>query len=320
MIAWVKITISALITVIVQMISRILPNQIYIRREQSFKGSASLSKRSIDVSYKAINENSADYIKKCYSILRNWCNETLEVNVESERLKRIVDSNEPCIFIMNHTTNPMKDIKAAKFFNTLLYREYIYGGKAETCPRSKVLANKNILRAQSDNGEMFKWMGVTPISAHITKSNKEENNSVISEMVQKLASGKINLFLFPEGALCAFPFLPMKYKFQPGVSSIVKKVLEYRDSIKVVPIGFAHKSKLSSAHIGEPVCFIKDKEGGAYKALKGSDTISLTENGEPVSKEGVVPYISGVLLKCLKDAKQNAKNDLKNAKEQVYTL
>ena len=300
------------------MISRIVPYQNYIKRGQSFHGSAPLSKQVVDTSYKAINENSADYIKKCYSICKNLCHVATEVNVETERLTNIVKSNEPHIFIMNHTTNAMNDIRSAEFFNTLLYREYIYKGKAETCPRSKVLANRNILNSQEDNGEMFKWMGVTPISAHVTGGNKEKNKSVITKIVENLGSGRINLFLFPEGAFCMFPFLPMQYKFQPGVSSIVKKVLELRDSIKVVPLGFAHNRKLSAIHIGESICFSKNK--GVYQASKASQVINLTENGQPVDYNHVVPYISGVLLNNLKEAKKLAKEDLKHSKEKVYTL
>ena len=49
----------------------------------------------------------------------------------------------------------------------------------------------------------------------------------------------------------------MQYKFQPGASSIVKKVLDIIDKIKVVPLGFAHNSKDSAIHIGEPVNFQK---------------------------------------------------------------
>jgi len=300
------------------MINQILPNQIYIKRGQSFKGSALLSKKVVDTSYKSIKTDSADYIKYCYSILKSWCRNVLEVNVESERLLNIVKSDEPHIFIMNHTFKPMKDINAAKFFNALLYREYIYNGKAETCPRSKVLANKNILDAQTDKGKLMEWLGVKSINAHVLKSDKEKNKAVITDLIKELGSGKINLFLFPEGALCAIPFLPLEYKFQPGVSSIIKKVLEIRDNIKVVPLGFAHDKKVSSAHIGESIDFYKN--GCGYEARQGDNIIKLTENGVPVEYNNVVPYISGVLVNKLKEASKYAKQDLKNSNEKVYTL
>ena len=311
---WIQAAAS--ITVIA-MISPILSNRIYTNREQSFRGSASLSKTVFDTSYKSIKTDSADYIKRSYSILKSWCHNTVEVNVESERLMDIVKSGEPHIFIMNHTYNQIKDIKTAKFFNTLLYREYIYNNKAADCPRSKVIANKKIIQSQPDGGDLYEWLGVTPISVSITGRHKRENQSVINDLAKQLGEGKINLFIFPEGALCMFPFLPLNYKFQPGVSSIVKKVLELRDKIKVVPVGLAHNKEVSSAHMGEPVCFTK--ENGKYSAKIGEKYIPLTEQGKPVNREHVIPYISGVLVNSLKQASKDAKNNLKREGE-VYTL
>ena len=299
------------------MISSILSNQIYTKRGQSFRGSASLSKTVFDTGYKSIKTDSAEYIKHSYNVFRNWCHNTVEVNVESERLINIVKSDEPYIFIMNHTYNQIKDIKTAKFFNTLLYREYIYNNKAATCPRSKVIANKNIIKSQPDGGDLYQWLGVTPISANVTGKHKNENRIIINELAEKLGKGKINLFMFPEGAFCMFPFLPLSCKFQPGVSSIVKKVLELRDKIKVIPLGFAHKKEISSAHMGEPVCFIKEE--GKYFAQIGEKNIPLTNKGKFLNSDQIVPYISGVLLDSLELASKNAKNDLKKTGE-VYTL
>lgn len=289
-------------------------NKIDIKREQSFRSSASLSSKT----YKQIGQDSAEYIKYCYGMLRKSCNNTVEVNVESGRLMDIVNLKEPAIFIMNHTGNAMRDIQSAKFFNTLLYREYVYNGTSETAPRSKVFASENVLASQPDGGEMYKWLGVIPIKAKMKGSKSKHNTQVISETVEQLRKGKINLFLFPEGVFCAFPFLPLSWKFQAGVSSIIKKVLELRDKIKVIPLGFAHKKDLSSIHISKPIDFIKQDE--KYKVSEEGELMTLMHNKKPIPASEIIPYISGFLTKKLENARQKAKTELKSSKNEVFEL
>lgn len=306
------------------------------KRGLSFKGSALFSKKEvIDASYKSIKPDSADYIKYIYGLVKSWCTKPVEINVESERLAKIVDSKEPYIFIMNHTKNQPKDFDNAKFFNTLLYREYIYHNMAETCPRSRILTNKHILEEQRDGGEKLKWMGLIPVDAGIGKRGKAENAIVLKNLIYQIASAKTNLFIFPEGALGIFSFLPMQYKFQPGASSIVKKVLDIIDKIKVVPLGFAHNSKDSAIHIGEPVNF--QKKDGMYTASRGNadskffnnrlhklyqdnDEIILTKKGEPLQGKKVIPYISGILVENLMACAREARSDLAESAERIYTI
>ena len=315
------------------MISPIQPytnySNIIYNREQSFKGSASLSKKILNTDYKNIDINSAKYITYGYKYTKARCKDMIaEVNVETERLLDIVKSQEPCIFIMNHTSNQMRDIDSAKFFEALLYREYIYHNMEKTCPRSKVLSGLGVLKHQADGGEQYKWLGVVETKTDYRKpESREYNRKITQQLSEELAKGKINLFLFPEGVLSVIPFVPIEYKFQPGCASIIKKVLELKDKIKVIPICFAHNKTLSAIHIGEPV-YIK-KQNGIYSMTRGNlpnslyegmDEITLTEKGKPVDKEHVVPYISGMLLENMKACIQNAKNDLKNSKPEVFKL
>ena len=293
-------------------------DKIDIKRGQGFRGSASLYKNIADKNLKRVSQDSGDYIKQCYGMLRNSCKETVEVNVESGRLMDIAESCEPAIFIMNHTANAMRDIKIAKFFNTLLYREYVYNNKSGICPRSKVFANENVLNSQPDGGDTYKWLGVVPVKAKLKGSSRQHNSRIISETVEQLSSGKINLFLFPEGAFCAFPFLPLSWKFQAGVSSIIKKVLEIKDKIKVIPLGFAHKKELSAIHIGDSVDF--SKKGDEYSVTEKLGSKVLTHGGSPIKKDEIVPYISGFLVKKLEEVKYNAKADLENSKGEVFNL
>ncbi len=311
-----------------------LENRNYIK-EQSFRGSALLPNNTTPA-YKKLEVNSVDYIKYIYQKFRKVCNEIFEINVETGKLQNIVHSNEPRIFIMNHTKNQSKDINAAKFFNTLLYREYLYQSKAKTCPRSRVLANTGVLRNTKDKGEELEWMGAIPINAGLgAKDGKDQNKATLKKLIQELIKGNINLFLFPEGALAVLTFLPLKYKFQPGVSSIIKKVLEEKEHIRVTPLCFAHSKKGSAIHIGEDIIFSK-KEGIYYssrgnvdskyfdkdlqKLYENKESVAITENGLPVDINRIVPFISGILMKNLECCTKEAKFDLKNSSGEVFKL
>lgn len=310
-------------------------NYNYYKRGQSFRASASFANKSVNTAYKSIDVNSADFIKYVFKKIKNMCNRPFEINVESGKIMDIVNSNEPHIFIMNHTRQQPKDINGAMFFNSLLYREYIYQNKANDCPRSKVFAGEGFLKRSKMPNEL-EFMGVIPINAKAENKNaKEKNRETIQNIVDELSEGKINFFIYPEGAMAIVPFLPLKYKFQPGVSAIIKRVLEKRDSIDVIPLTFAHDKIGSAIHIGEAVKF--SKKNGQYYTNKGNsdskffdkkfenfykdkDEILLTNNGQPVKTDDVVPFISGVLSENLDCCIKEAKNDLKHSNGKVYLI
>lgn len=310
-------------------------NYNYYKRGQSFRASASFANKSVNTAYKSIDVNSADFIKYVFKKIKNMCNRPFEINVESGKIMDIVNSNEPHIFIMNHTRQQPKDINGAMFFNSLLYREYIYQNKANDCPRSKVFAGEGFLK-RSNMPDELEFMGVIPINAKAENKNaKEKNRETIQNIVDELSEGKINFFIYPEGAMAIVPFMPLRYKFQPGVSAIIKRVLEKRDSIDVIPLTFAHDKTGSAIHIGEAVKF--SKKNGQYYTNKGNsdskffdkkfenfykdkDEILLTNNGQPVKTDDVVPFISGVLSENLDCCIKEAKNDLKHSNGKVYLI
>ena len=82
----------------------------YYKRGQSFRASASFANKSVNIAYKSIDVNSADFIKYVYNKIRNMCMSSFEINVETGKIMDIVNSNEPYIFIMNHTRKQPKDI------------------------------------------------------------------------------------------------------------------------------------------------------------------------------------------------------------------
>ena len=307
----------------------------YYKRGQSFRASASFANKSVNTAYNSIDVNSADFIKYVYNKIRNMCMSSFEINVESGKIMDIVNSNEPYIFIMNHTRKQPKDINGAMFFNSLLYREYIYQNKAGDCPRSKVFAGEGFLK-RSKMPEELEFMGVVPINAKAENKNaKEKNRETIQNIVDELSEGKINFFIYPEGAMAIVPFLPLRYKFQPGVSVIIKRVLEKRNSINVIPLAFAHNKNGSAIHIGETVKF--SRKDNQYYINKGNseskffdkkfknfykdkDEILLTNDGQPVKTDEVVPFISGVLSENLDCCVKEAKSDLKHSARKVFLI
>ncbi len=307
-------------------------NGVYsYRREQSLKSSAPSFNAA---AYYKINKNSPEYIEYIYKYVKKMCKQPVEINIESGKIQNIINDSDSYIFILNHTFNQFKDLNCAKFFNTLLYREYLYNGLAKTCPRSKILANSNILNKQKDHGELYRWLGVTPVNVGFGDKNKQANSLVLRNLTNEFINNDINLFMFPEGSLASLVFLPLKYKFQPGVSSIIKHSLEKKENVKVIPIGFAHKNGNSAIHIGETVCF--SKQDNSYLVNQGNlnskyfdknlaklyknDELILTENGIPVSIDNIVPYISGILVRNLECVIKEAKDDLKMSSGKVFQL
>ena len=303
------------------------------KRGPGFKASALFS--DIGKKYKNININSEDYIKYIYLFSKKICNQTCEINVEQGAIQKLVSSKEPAIFIMNHTKTQSKDIVAAIFFNALLYREYLYQGLGKNCLHSKIMTGKGFLKRLKDGGETLEWMGAVPVSNSMKPEGKKENSKMLQELINDFTQNRINIFLFPEGALAALSFLPANYKFQPGVSSIIKKTLDTIPSVKVIPLGFAHNKKISSIHIGEPVYFRKTEDG--YTASRGNASSEffdkllagfysekeeklITNNGCAVERENLVPYISGILLKNLECCAKEAKKDLKNSMPKVFVI
>lgn len=302
-------------------------------RGLNFKSSALLA--SGNNAYKRINVNTADYIKYIYRLSKTLCRQVYEVNVESGALQNLVLSKEPAIFIMNHTKKQPKDIDSIIFFNALLYREYLYHKAGDSCPRSKIMTGRGFLKRSPGGGEKLQWLGAVPISTSLTKDSKNENAMVLKNLIHDYVEDKINIYAFPEGALASLTFLPSNYKFQPGVSSIVKKAAENKSRVKVVPIGFAHNAKTSAIHIGEPVYFRKTDQG--YYATKGNchskyfdkslskfydgaEEAIITENGVPVTSDKIIPFISGILLKNLECCSKEAKHDLHNSVPKEYII
>ena len=79
-----------------------------------------------------IDENSPEYIKYLHGYAKSFARgKEVEINLESRRILDIVNSDDSCIFIVNHDA-PKKDPAMLGIFNTLLNGAYIVAGKSDS--------------------------------------------------------------------------------------------------------------------------------------------------------------------------------------------
>lgn len=281
-----------------------------------------------------VPENSAEHMWLSYTISRMLCaGKEVEINVEDELLQEISDSDESCIFIMNHDRQK-EDPKLLNFFISLLSREYIYKDKASSCPKPKIVLNRDILDTASENIQILakKW-GAVGIDASLHCTDRMFNAKAFSKLIRGVVENKNNLFIFPEGRMCAFPSLLPQWKFQSGVAEIIRIALNKKERIKVVPLGFAYNKNVGGIHIGKPIYFknfdnnIGFTKGTINKGVQDSDYIRFMDSSSPIDKEGyhiikskgiAVPkeksgeYIAGILCENLIACKHSAKESIKN--------
>lgn len=192
-----------------------------------------------------------------------------EINTESGRLEALINSDEACIFIMNHDFQA-QDPTLLSMFAVMLYEGYQQAGKKATCPRPKIILNDDILLSKgAKQREIYEKLGAVGVDASLHKrpsdtASAKRNALQIRAVVSGLVQNKNHVFIFPEGRMATQTHLGLRDKFQPGVGSMVQAALRGKSRVKVVPIGFAYaankkeKQPLGSIHIGEPVYFYRD--------------------------------------------------------------
>lgn len=296
------------------------------------KFSSFTRKKQIDAFYNElldVDEKSPEYIKKLSKAGRVLAkNKEIEINFEDGRIAQIARSNEPHIFIMNHS-NQANDPAMLAAFNTLLCDEYLKLGNGGICPRPKIILNEDILLSADEKTRfIFEKLGAIGIDASINSSNGTQNASKLVSLTRGLHNGEINVYIFPEGKLSAFGQMELKNKFQPGVSGIIYSLLKRNQKVHVIPLGFAYDKKnnpkLSSIHVGEPLIFEKDSEHvlvnkgsldsdftkESYKKFFGDandEPRVITEQGEPVLGKSVLDYMSGIMAENLRVCTEEAK-------------
>lgn len=277
-----------------------------------------------------IKNESCDYIRIQANAGRLLAKDLeIEINLESQRLENIAKDNSARIFIMNHDSQ-RKDPKMLTFFNTLLNDAYLVLGKGESCPRTKIILNEDILLSLNETQrEVYEKMGAVGIDASIFGANGKKNAKALVPLIRDFLQDKVNIFIFPEGKLAVFSNKKLIDKFQTGVADIVYTLLSRKESVKVTPLGFAYNkknSKLSSLHIGEDIIF--KKQGEHVSASKGNITNNsgsvlidffgnnteklIAEKDIPVKGKANVSYIAGILCENLNICISEARKALPN--------
>ena len=268
-----------------------------------------------------------EYIKAISRVSRLFSSKKeIEINLESNRIQQIASSGKPHIFIMNHD-NQGKDPKMLAFFNTLLNEEYLRTGQAETCPRPKIILNRDILLSMNkDKRKVFEKLGAIPVDASIYSTDKKSNAKQLIKLMKGFIKGDSNIFIFPEGRNAAFKYASLQEKFQLGVAEMVAKLADKLPEVSVTPIGFAYnkglKSPGDSIYIGKTVVFKKNIDGmsassgnisssfarNSYKKFYGGEENALiTCRSVPVKGKEISEYIGGILCENLRICTEEAK-------------
>lgn len=298
-----------------------------------FKIAELINPKQINLAYNKfsnISENSPEYIKEMFKLGKALAKGLdVEINLKSKRISEIAESNESCIFIMNHD-NIDKDYAMLSIFNSLLNREYIRAGKTESCPRQKIIISKNIINAFSKKlRPLAEKIGLIGIDASVFKADEMGNARKLIPTLKKFYNDKVHIFIFPEGHLNFFKHLDMKYKFQTGIAEIINKAAKTKERVKVVPLGFSYNNPKNSPvgiHVGKPIYFKKEGQdmlvtkGNINSKLASQEYVNFYKNGmdkdgyKKITSEGksidakdMPDYIAGILCENLKICRKESK-------------
>ena len=206
---------------------------------------------------KKINKNSPEYVDLWAKFGNSVKNKFVDLNIEDGNLEKIALGNKSTIFIMNHD-NPNKDKFIYPILNSFLNYAYATLGKQENCPRSYMIVSKNVLKGAGNNTmrRIFDKMGLVPIDASLTERNLRENIIPMRELIHKFADNKANIFIFPEGNNSIYKDKTLSEKFQQGLSKMIKKILDKREDVDVVPVGISYtgdRNNLGRIFVGDTI-------------------------------------------------------------------
>ena len=255
----------------------------------------------------------------------------VDVNVEDGILQRIAQTDESTIFIMTHS-NQSEDPQMLAVLNTLLSEAYKEAGKDEF-PLPKIILNEDILKTMDPiRRQAFENFGAVGIDASVIGGDKTANSRAFLPLVRDFVKDKCNIFIFPEGRLAVRKDLDLHGRFQPGVASLINKMLGLKKSVRVVPVGFAYgtgdKKSLTSMNIGEPIIIKRNKDGATtvtkgdiekspesvlynfYNSHKDEEDVVITSGGIPVESNEITEYLKTILCENLEINEKVAKSKI----------
>ena len=335
------------LTIKFEFLSRIMLSKLQdsifksVNYKKKFEQATNINYDDFIKNFSKIKEHSPNQFVSSYALSRLLCaNKEVEINLDTNRLLEHVKSDEACIFIMNHDRQK-QDPKLLNFFNTLMSYSYILNNKTETAPKFRIILNRDIVDSFDEDKKILaeKW-GAVGVDAAIHATNHLYNGRITAKLINELAKDKINLFIFPEGRMCAFSAFKPEWKFQSGIADIIiKTAMKKGKPVKVMPLGFAYKKKTGSIYMGEPLYFkevdgkIKFTKGTVDEKLSApelqyyvNNTVADSEgylpilnNGEEVKSRNSSKYIAAILCDNLKVAKKEAAESIKNVGTELDT-
>ena len=274
----------------------------------------------------------AIYLAQLAEISRLYStNKIIDVNVEDGILEQIANKGDSTIFIMNHS-NQAEDPQMLGVLNTLLTEAYKKQG-VEKFPLPKIIMNEDILKTMNPTKrKAFENFGAVGIDANLTGADKSVNTRAFFPLVKDFVRNNCNIFIFPEGRLAIRKDLELYDRFQPGVASLINKMLGLKKEVQVVPVGFAYgegKQKgLNAMNIGTPIIVKRDGDSttvtkgdieknkesvlyGFFDKNKGKVDITITSEGQPVEQSEIPDYLKTILSENLEINSNLAKERLK---------
>jgi hypothetical protein len=274
----------------------------------------------------------AFYLAQLAEISRLYStNKIIDVNIEDGILENLAKKGDSTIFIMNHS-NQSEDPQMLGVLNTLLTEAYKKVG-AEKFPLPKIIMNEDILKTTNPTKrKAFENFGAVGIDANLSGADKSVNTRAFFPLVKDFVRNNCNIFIFPEGRLAVRKDLELFDRFQPGVASLINKILALKKEVTVVPVGFAYgkgKQKgLNSMNIGTPLIIKREGEAtsitkgdiekskesvlyGFFDKHKDETDVVITSEGKPVQQSEIPEYLKTILAENLEINSKLAEDRLK---------
>ena len=244
-----------------------------------------------------IKDSPQRYIEELSKIGNSIDGKFIRGNFEDGILKNIAKSKNATIFVLNHP-NYHKDKFIYVILNAILSKLYVNQNKQENCPLPKILVSRNMLKVvHSKIGNIYKEMGLTPIDASLENKDRNFNTNSIHSLLKEFITNKSNIFIFPEGNNSTFQDRPLEDRIQNGVANFVKKAVNNKRSVRVVPVSIQYndeKNSLGNIFIGKPLYFRKKKDEVIYTSGIEKQKISSVNYKEST------PAILDIICQSLK--------------------
>lgn len=250
---------------------------------------------------KNVDKSSTKYIDTWAIFGNNTKEKFIDINIEDCRIEDFAKLNEPAIFIMNHD-NPNRDKFIYPIINSFLNYSYATLGKQTNCPRPYIIVSKNVTRNAGNDlmRKIYEKMGLVPIDASLTDRNFCENILPMKDLLLKFIDNKANIFVFPEGNNSIYKDKTLQEKFQLGVPKMIKRILDKKSSLNVIPIGITYgeeKNNMGNIYLGSIIKI--EKQDKKLQVVSENTFIPLGEINDKKTLQTMAETLASKLEYCV---------------------